>query len=371
MRKWVKGAAAACSLLGGLWASQAIAVNPEGHDIPYFAAQYAKESADDSRLSDGGDGYQLTFGVPLSWDKTAFELTFYDAGRNRDLDNKKDYQTVLMLNLVRDLGLFGWDSETSWLPRFKPFGLVGLGAVEDDVLGDKHLHVGVDLGLGLLFPTSFHGWAVRTEARVQTHENDKSVPGQDNLVDYRVMVGLQVPLTVFYDRGGVKPARDCDLAVVDIDSGRKDCAADSDRDGVADTVDECPGTPPGTIVDRRGCELTEGFVLKGVKFHTDSAQLTEGSKSILNDVAASLNSAGNEGITVEIGGHTDNQGSDAYNLMLSQQRAESVRQYLIRKGVDASRMKPEGFGEGEPVTDNNSEKGRAKNRRVEFRIVAE
>ena len=75
------------------------------------------------------------------------------------------------------------------------------------------------------------------------------------------------------------------------------------------------------------------------------------------------------GVSVQIVGNTDNQGSSAYNLMLSQERAESVRQYLIARGVDGGRLVATGHGSFYPVAPNDSEEGRAKNRRVDFKLI--
>jgi OmpA-OmpF porin, OOP family len=77
----------------------------------------------------------------------------------------------------------------------------------------------------------------------------------------------------------------------------------------------------------------------------------------------------NPKIKVEIQGHTDSQGNDAFNLKLSQRRAESVRGYLLKKGVLANRMVPKGYGENIPLVDNRTAEGRSQNRRVEFVIT--
>lgn len=353
-----------------LWAGQASAVNSPDFDIPYVAAQYLHEIGDSARDSDDGQGYQLTLGVPLSWEKSALEITFSDLGRDRNLDGNKDYQTALLVDFVRDFGLFGW--ETQYLPKFKPFALAGLGAIQEDVRGDKHLHVGGNVGAGLLFPTNFYGIAFRTEARVLAQDNSKSVPGEDFLIDYRLTAGLQLPLTPFFDTGAkVAPAADCSLAVVDPATGRSDCSADSDRDGVADVADECPGTPSGTIVNTKGCPVSEGAVLRGVEFNTGSAELTEASKGILDNAVATLSAPNTSIVVLEVAGHTDAVGNEPYNLMLSEQRAESVRQYLIGKGVPADNLQAHGYGKTQPVASNNTASGRAENRRVEFKIVIE
>ena len=88
----------------------------------------------------------------------------------------------------------------------------------------------------------------------------------------------------------------------------------------------------------------------------------------LDEIAATL-AKHPEIKSIRIEGHTDNRGSDAYNLKLSDARAASVRQYMIEKGLTGDRLLSEGFGESKPIKSNRTKKGRAKNRRVEFVIV--
>jgi len=145
---------------------------------------------------------------------------------------------------------------------------------------------------------------------------------------------------------------------------RNGCELDSDGDGVVDRKDRCPGTPAGIKVDRKGC--AEPIVLKGVNFENDSAVLTAKAKSILNGVAGSLKKRPD--IKITIAGHTDSRGSSAYNKMLSQRRADSVRRYLGSKGVKVSNLTAKGFGEEQPIATNNTAAGRADNRRVELRM---
>jgi outer membrane protein OmpA-like peptidoglycan-associated protein len=147
------------------------------------------------------------------------------------------------------------------------------------------------------------------------------------------------------------------------------CPADSDGDGVPDGTDKCPDTTRGTKVDANGCPelFVEGqrtVVLEGVTFEHNSATLTAASKTTLDRVAASL--AASPSVKVEVAGHTDASGSDAYNRKLSQTRAEAVRDYLMSKGVQASQLTATGYGESKPVADNNTDAGRANNRRVEL-----
>jgi outer membrane protein OmpA-like peptidoglycan-associated protein len=156
----------------------------------------------------------------------------------------------------------------------------------------------------------------------------------------------------------------------EVDTAGCQRASDADGDGVDDTKDKCPGTASGTRVDAAGCPIlfTEArtpVVLRGVTFETGRSALKPDSYTILDIVAASL--IANPDIKIEIGGHTDNTGSAATNLRLSQARADAVRAYLATKGVALDRMVARGFGPEQPVAPNTSAAGRAQNRRVELR----
>lgn len=146
-------------------------------------------------------------------------------------------------------------------------------------------------------------------------------------------------------------------------------ATDSDGDGVMDSADRCPDTPQGMLVGPNGClilfvEGKKNVVLEGVNFVVNRAELTIDAKRVLDFVAQSLNA--NPEVTFEIQGHASSEGSDSYNLRLSERRAASVRTYLQSKGVDAARMTSKGYGETQPIADNATEEGRKQNRRVEL-----
>jgi outer membrane protein OmpA-like peptidoglycan-associated protein len=152
------------------------------------------------------------------------------------------------------------------------------------------------------------------------------------------------------------------------------CPIDSDGDGVPDCLDKCPDTPKGVKVDASGCPISEYIpepekpvVLTGVHFEFNKSILTPDSKTILDKVAASL--IERPDVKVEIAGHTDSKGSDAYNLKLSDRRSAAVREYLISKGVMAENLTSKGYGESQPIADNKTDEGRAKNRRVELRRI--
>ena len=157
--------------------------------------------------------------------------------------------------------------------------------------------------------------------------------------------------------------------------------ADSDGDGIPDGEDACPreaetvngyqdqdGCPDEVPAPAQQLQQTENsataIVLQGVNFASGKAELTPESRPVLDEVANSL--ILDATAVIEIRGYTDNVGKAETNQLLSERRAEAVRQYLIDKGIDASRITAIGFGSRYPIADNKSPDGRAKNRRIEF-----
>ncbi|MDP4274390.1 MAG: OmpA family protein [Bacteroidota bacterium] len=184
--------------------------------------------------------------------------------------------------------------------------------------------------------------------------------------------------------------------------GKNGCPLDSDGDGVPDYLDKCPGTPKGVTVDAKGCPLdsdgdgvpdyldkcpkVKGLksnngcpevkatakkifakALTGIQFETGKDIIKPASFPILNQVVAVMNE--DPEYNLEINGHTDNIGTPAHNMILSQKRADAVKAYLVKKGINAGRLKAQGFGQTQPVADNSTAAGKAKNRRVEFKVV--
>lgn len=109
------------------------------------------------------------------------------------------------------------------------------------------------------------------------------------------------------------------------------------------------------------------FVLENVEFDFGKSSLRAQSYSTLDDLVDYLNRKPNE--RIEIGGHTDNIGSDAKNLVLSLERAKSIVEYLISKGISNNRLVAKGYGAEEPIEENTTEEGRQKNRRTEVKIL--
>jgi len=138
---------------------------------------------------------------------------------------------------------------------------------------------------------------------------------------------------------------------------------DSDKDGVPDNLDQCPNTPMGATVDARGCWTYAAVVL----FDINSAEVKSESYPMLNDAVLIMKK--NPDLTVEIDGHTDNTGTAAYNMTLSEKRAEAIKDHLVTRGIDPKRLTTKGFGFTKPAASNDTKAGRAKNRRVEFTPV--
>ena len=131
-----------------------------------------------------------------------------------------------------------------------------------------------------------------------------------------------------------------------------------------------PGLEPnqsyGTVKLTVQFELPKTFTLDNVLFETGSYKLTGFSFAELNELAEYLTLK--KEIKIEIAGHTDNVGEDAANLKLSQDRANTVRNYLIKKGINPARVTAVGYGETQPIADNSTAQGRKLNRRTEVRI---
>lgn len=198
-------------------------------------------------------------------------------------------------------------------------------------------------------------------------------------------------------KGAVVDTRGCEQVVQEAAPqalAQNSCEPDSDKDGVFDSKDECPNTPPEVIVNRQGCEIDcdeDGVVdskdkcprtPKGFKVDSDGCPLMATLKAnfdtdkynvtddILNEArifADFLNE--NTGYNAILSGHTDSSGDEEKNKILSQNRANAIRDALISFGVDRSRLTSVGKASTEPVASNATVEGRAQNRRTEVQLV--
>jgi len=152
------------------------------------------------------------------------------------------------------------------------------------------------------------------------------------------------------------------------------CLLDYDRDGVPDYADNCPRVPGPE--SNAGCPEIKKEVrtllqtaMQGIEFETGKAVIKPSSFEIMDKIAAVF--IENSNWNIEIQGHTDNVGKPELNLILSDKRANSVRDYLVQAGVDANRLTAKGYGDTMPIEDNATAEGRTKNRRVAFEITFE
>ncbi len=163
----------------------------------------------------------------------------------------------------------------------------------------------------------------------------------------------------------------------DPDPEKNGCPGDTDGDGIRDDRDACPREKgkPDPDPNKNGCPSLvrvtndEIVILQQVQFRTASDVILPASDDLLQQVAAVLKEH-TELTNIEIQGHTDNRGNAGYNQTLSQRRATSVVKWLTtRGGLDAARLSPKGYGKDQPIETNDSEEGRQKNRRVQFKIL--
>lgn len=157
-----------------------------------------------------------------------------------------------------------------------------------------------------------------------------------------------------------------------VDANGCEMVMDADNDGVADAQDQCPGTSAGAKVDEKGCYIviteTREQQLR-VNFENASFVVTQDSYSEIESVAQFMREYPLTKVVLE--GHTDDRGSEAYNQQLSEKRAAAVAKVLVdRFGIDQSRVSSEGYGESQPLVSNDTAENRAKNRRVTAKVSA-
>ncbi|WP_368562411.1 OmpA family protein [Pseudoxanthomonas sp. UTMC 1351] len=201
---------------------------------------------------------------------------------------------------------------------------------------------------------------VRAELAYRADFNDQSVAAPDEswFGDVLASVGVIIPLGA----AAAPPPPPAPPAPVNT------CAdMDDDGDGVNNCDDKCPGSQAGQTIGPDGCPVPVSIDLKGVNFDFDKSTLRPDAVSILSEATEILKRYPD--LKVEVAGHTDSVGTDAYNQGLSERRAKTVYDYLTSNGVDASRLVgPNGYGESRPIDTNDTAEGRARNRRTELNV---
>ncbi|KRG64538.1 membrane protein [Stenotrophomonas humi] len=261
---------------------------------------------------------------------------------------------------------------------WNPYLLAGLGyqkaeeeyhLINGDLADRKDGNLAAKVGVGL--QTTFEKRvAVRAELAYRADFDDQSVreysndsKKQDWFGDVLASVGVVIPL-------GPAPV----AAVPAPAPVAPSCAdLDDDGDGVNNCDDKCPNSQPGQTIGPDGCPVPVSIDLKGVNFDFDKATLRSDAVSILSEATEILKRYPD--LRVEVAGHTDSKGTDAYNQKLSERRAKAVYDYLTTNGVSAARLQgPIGYGESRPIAPNtnpdgsDNPEGRAKNRRTELNV---
>lgn len=380
---------AGLALVLGACALPALAQEAEQELRPYISGGYTYTFDDGDRHSDHGNGAFLGYGHALnpywglefsgSWDQ-------FDKGGSRDPNKWEQYGAKLD-------ALFFY----SRARMFSPYVGIGVGAMRSDLKtgNDKSTDPFVDAGVGFLKYFGTSNFGLRADARYRWLDVD-AAPGASSFGEPVIKIGLVAALGAkpqkvapeIRDADGDGVPDDADLCPGTLQGTRVDakgCPLDSDGDGVPDGVDQCPGTPPGVAVDDKGCPTTLGsgrFKVTGsgadlrfedVHFEYDRSELTDYAKQMLDDAANVIDKASGQypALKVDLSGHTDSSGSDGYNQALSERRANAVRQYLLHKGIEPGRLNIYSYGESKPAASNDTEEGRAQNRRVETRTRGE
>lgn len=251
-----------------LWSTSASAITTPQYPVPYIGIGPSALSPDSARSADAvGGGYQLYGGLPVDWlaeGREALELRIFDHEMERKFDSEPNYTTAFTLDYVYD---FGSRARTEGFLRGSKFFVMGGGGLaRESNFGDEGTYMVVNAGAGLLIPLGFKGWGVRVDGTMQIVSNKDACDSEavaanfceseaSKFTDVFVSAQLQIPLTIFFERPKeLPPATECPVAVVG-EQQRADCAADSDRDGVADGQDQCPGSTMGDTVDEKGCTV--------------------------------------------------------------------------------------------------------------------
>lgn len=229
--------------------------------------------------------------------------------------------------------------------KMRPYLAFGAGEIqlEADQFDTVETTLNGGVGVRWMFNDRF-GARVESRAIYSVDESDTDILISAALSFYLGDVAAAAPVAAMVDTGPL----------------------DSDGDGVSDDRDRCPDTPAGTRVDADGCALAVAQVASvklKVNFAFDSTAVQTQYFDDLSELATFLKRF--EDVQVEVEGHTDSVGPTDYNQSLSQRRAQAVVDHLVSQhGIDRSRLMPRGYGESQPVASNETEAGRAENRRV-------
>jgi OOP family OmpA-OmpF porin len=323
----------------------------------YIAAGLFYLAPDSSRDTERGFGVNYGYARTLG-PRAAWELRLFTDTMETGIPGATDYYQ------------YGAGVDLLW--RFgktaggHPFALVGGGAVSNDVVPDEQDGISGYANAGIGWRSApWRNWGLRHRLELRGIYDTFNSGQLDVLAGLTLEIGAErtkvvervVEVEKIVEREVI---REVPVAAA---------LADGDRDGIPDDRDQCPGTVGGAQVEADGCVRKEQVVvLPNIEFEFARAELTSSGREELGKVLRFMNDQPE--IRLDVWGHTDALGTDAYNLKLSQQRAASVVQFLTSNGIAASRLDSAGFGESRPIASNETEEGQARNRRVELNIRA-
>ena len=357
------------ALLGGLAFAQAASAQ-EFDDRWYLTGSAGFNFQDGDRGTNDSPFVSLGLGKFISpnWSLDG-ELNY----QNPNFDNNQD-QNWSQYGVSLDLRRHFIQEGRGW----NPYLLAGLGYQKSEeeyqaggLLNDrKDGNLAAKVGVGL--QTTFEKRvAVRAELAYRADFDDQSIApnlagnkNQDWFGDVLASVGVVIPLG---------PAPTAAVAPAPAPVAPSCADLDDDGDGVNNCDDKCPTSQPGQTIGPDGCPVPVSIDLKGVNFDFDKATLRSDAVAILSEATEILKRYPD--LRVEVAGHTDSKGTDAYNQKLSERRAKAVYDYLTTNGVSAARLQgPIGYGESRPIAPNtnadgsDNPEGRAKNRRTELNV---
>ncbi len=241
---------------------------------------------------------------------------------------------------------------------FSPYTVLGLGAMNTSHGGDSGTGFIGEAGVGFTYEL-MDNFMLRSDVRYRYNHNFNAQlqPGTDEFHDMTVNVGFVIP---FGDKPKPQPAAQAEPPAPAPAPVATSCTAlDDDHDGVNNCDDKCPNSLSDTKVSKHGCWIVD------VKFDNDKAIIKPQYYPNLDSVAEAIKN--HPDLMIEVQGHTSKTGGFKHNMELSERRANAVKDYLIR-GYHFPNITARGYGWTQPIDTNDTEEGRANNRRVQLEV---
>ena len=263
------------------------------------------------------------------------------------IDEDED-KTVTSMTQVSLNGVYNFKKDE----KVSPYIVAGAGYefVEGERAGYES-NAFIQAGGGIDYKINEDGVKLKVETKALQIVGSEYDEGNE----FSVTAGISMPFGLGNKGTSLDPNNECSIKIE---------GPDQDRDGVLDSLDQCPNTPCDFEVDDKGCPIKAEL---DIHFKTDSAEISQYSMNMITNFAKFLMK--NKGSLVKLTGHTDFRASEEYNMALSLRRANSVKDALVKLGVSINRLTTDGKGESMPIATNHTAEGMAKNRRTEVRLT--